>query len=61
MSASKFTNVVLREGDEVCLDSPGGGGFGDPHERAREAVAHDVAERFVTPDAARELYGWSEA
>jgi N-methylhydantoinase B/oxoprolinase/acetone carboxylase alpha subunit len=61
VSASKFTNVVLHEGDEVCLDSPGGGGFGDPHDRVRDAVARDVAERFVTPDAARELYGWSEA
>src|SRR5918999_206399 len=45
VSASKFTNIVLTEGDEVMLDAPGGGGFGDPRERARDAVARDVAGR----------------
>jgi N-methylhydantoinase B len=59
VSASKFTNIVLTEGDEVMLDAPGGGGFGDPHERDREAVARDVAEGIVSPEAARELYGWA--
>jgi N-methylhydantoinase B len=59
VSASKFTNIVLTEGDEVMLDAPGGGGFGDPHERDREAVARDVAEGIVSPEAARELYGWT--
>jgi N-methylhydantoinase B len=41
------------------LDAPGGGGFGDPRERGRDAVARDVAERIVSPEAARQLYGWS--
>jgi N-methylhydantoinase B len=58
VSASKFTNVVLREGDEVLLDSPGGGGFGDPRQRAHAAVARDVAEGFVSREAARLLYDW---
>ena len=43
----------------MLLDAPGGGGFGDPHERDREAVARDVAEGIVSPEAARELYGWT--
>jgi N-methylhydantoinase B/oxoprolinase/acetone carboxylase alpha subunit len=58
VSASKFTNVVLREGDEVLLDSPGGGGFGDPRERDRAVVERDVSEGLVSTEAARELYGW---
>jgi N-methylhydantoinase B len=58
VSASKFTNVVLREGDEVLLDSPGGGGFGDPRGRDPAAVAHDVGEGFVSDEAARRDYGW---
>jgi len=59
VSASKFTNIVLREGDEVMLDAPGGGGFGDPLERDRDAVARDLEEGIVSAGAARELYGWA--
>jgi N-methylhydantoinase B len=58
VSPAKFTNVILRPGDEVMLDSPGGGGFGDPRERDRELVARDVAEGVVSPEAASALYGW---
>lgn len=58
VSPAKFTNIVLHEGDEVMLDSPGGGGFGDPVQRERELVARDVAEGIVSAAAARELYGW---
>jgi N-methylhydantoinase B/oxoprolinase/acetone carboxylase alpha subunit len=58
VSPAKFTNVILHPGDEVMLDSPGGGGFGDPRDRDPERLAHDVAEGVVSPGAARELYGW---
>jgi N-methylhydantoinase B/oxoprolinase/acetone carboxylase alpha subunit len=61
VSASKFTNIVLEAGDEVMLDSPGGGGFGEPAERARDAVSRDVAEGIVSREAAAELYGWKGA
>ncbi len=58
VSPSKFTNIRLEAGDEVLIDSPGGGGYGDPLERDRERVAEDLAQGFVTPGAARDLYGW---
>lgn len=35
----------------------GAGGVGDPLHRDPEAVARDVAEGAVSPQAARELYG----
>jgi N-methylhydantoinase B len=35
----------------------GGGGFGDPSERDREAVRTDVREGRVSADVAREVYG----
>jgi N-methylhydantoinase B len=60
-SASKFTNIRLQAGDEVLLDSPGGGGFGDPEERDPDAIRRDVDEGIVSLEAARELYGWKEA
>jgi N-methylhydantoinase B/oxoprolinase/acetone carboxylase alpha subunit len=42
----------------VLIDSPGGGGFGDPAERDRARVASDTYEGFVSAEAARELYGY---
>ena len=35
----------------------GGGGWGDPLERATEAVARDIASGAVSTDAAKEIYG----
>ena len=56
-SPSKFTNVTLEPGDEVLIDSPGGGGYGDPGERDRDLVERDVHQGFVSAKRARELYG----
>lgn len=57
VSDSKFTRVVLKEGDEVKIHSPGGGGYGPPAERAPEAVENDIRQGWVSPEAARERYG----
>jgi N-methylhydantoinase B/oxoprolinase/acetone carboxylase alpha subunit len=57
VSPSKFTNIVLEPGDEVLIDSPGGGGYGDPAERDPARVANDVRQGFVSPEAARTAYG----
>jgi N-methylhydantoinase B/oxoprolinase/acetone carboxylase alpha subunit len=57
VSPSKFTNIVLSEGDEVLIDSPGGGGYGTPGEREPARVAADVRQGFVSEAAAREIYG----
>lgn len=57
MSPSKFSNVVLRRGDQVRLVAPGGGGLGDPLDREPERVLADVAEGLVTPAAAGDSYG----
>ena len=56
-SPSKFTNVTLEPGDEVLIDSPGGGGYGDPGDRDRDLVERDVHQGFVSAERARELYG----
>ncbi len=57
VSPSKFTNIVLTEGDEVLIASPGGGGYGEARERDRERVAEDVQQGFVSASAARDIYG----
>lgn len=49
----------LAPGDRITLIEAGGGGYGDPRERSEAAVRADVAEGFVSPEAAREVYGVS--
>jgi N-methylhydantoinase B len=44
-------------GEVIRLWSGGGGGYGDPLERAPDAVASDVAAGLVDPERAREVYG----
>jgi N-methylhydantoinase B len=51
--------VDLRKGDVLTLYTAGGGGYGPPAERDRRLVARDVAQGYVTPEAARREYGWS--
>ena len=56
VSASKFTRIKLKEGDEVKIQSPGGGGYGPPADRPPEAIEEDIRQGFVSPEAARQLY-----
>jgi len=58
VSPSKFTNIPLRAGDEVLIDSPGGGGYGNAAERDQARLEEDLFQGFVTPEAAGELYGF---
>jgi N-methylhydantoinase B len=53
-------NVELRRGDVLEARFGGGGGFGDPRERDRNALRRDVAEGKVSPEAAREVYGLAD-
>jgi N-methylhydantoinase B len=46
----------LAPGDTVVMDAAGGGGYGDPRERDREALARDIREGKVSEDSARRDY-----
>lgn len=48
----------LRQGDVVSFRLNGGGGYGDPRERDPKAIAEDVADGYVSAEAARVIYGW---
>ena len=39
-------------GTRFVLETPGGGGYGDPRARAPQAVLDDVLDGYVTPEAA---------
>lgn len=54
--ASKVTGVKLAQGQRVRLETPGGGGWGDPASRAPAAVGRDVRRGFIGSEAARTTY-----
>lgn len=54
---SKITGVELRRGDRVRIESPGGGGYGEPGARDPGALARDLRLGYVTAGHVREAYG----
>lgn len=46
----------LQPGDVLTMDAAGGGGYGNPAEREREALERDVADGKVTPLRAKDNY-----
>jgi N-methylhydantoinase B len=54
----KSAGITLRRGDVVRGATGGGGGYGNPSERAREAIEEDLANGDLTAGAARALYGY---
>ena len=54
---SKVVDIRIAGGQRVRLETPGGGGFGDPLTRDPVRVARDVNLGYVTPAAARKDYG----
>jgi N-methylhydantoinase B len=54
---TKTTDVKVRRDGVVRLESPGGGGFGDPLQRDAALVARDVRLGYVSIDSARRDYG----
>jgi N-methylhydantoinase B len=53
---SKVTDVKIRRGQKVRLETPGGGGFGDPATREVAQVARDVRLGYVSRAAALREY-----
>ena len=54
--SSKVT-LSLKPGQTISVQTPGGGGFGDPHQRDPAAVLRDVREGKVSVGRARDVYG----
>jgi N-methylhydantoinase B len=50
---------ALKRGDVVSFRLNGGAGWGDARERDQRQVAEDVAEGYVSAEAAKRVYGWS--
>ena len=50
---------MLKPGGVVSVVTAGSGGYGDPRERDRNQLAEDVLDGRVSPEQARDGYGWS--
>ena len=48
--------VRIPAGAHLVFDTPGGGGFGPPRERPKDAVTADLDAGVISRDAARNTY-----
>ncbi|MCE4613422.1 MAG: hydantoinase B/oxoprolinase family protein [Desulfurococcales archaeon] len=48
--------ATLNRGDTIVIETPGGGGYGEPCKRRRELVLRDLAEGKITREAALQEY-----
>lgn len=53
--------MLLKEGDILTLETPGGGGFGEPKERPRDLVRRDVKSGYISKERASRVYGLKDA
>lgn len=53
--------VEIGPEDRLVIETPGGGGIGDPLERAPALIARDILQGRVSADAARQVYGFGDA
>ena len=54
---SKVEKVRLTYNDRVRIESPGGGGYGNPKRRDPQLILRDVKRKYVSAEQAREVYG----
>ncbi len=54
---SKAQDIPLKPGDRVRVQTPGGGGYGDPFTRLPEAVAEDVRLSRYSVNDAKTMFG----
>jgi N-methylhydantoinase B len=50
---------VVPKGDRIVIQSPGGGGLGNPRERDRGVVRRDLEHELISPAMARDDYGYA--
>ena len=55
--ASKIVGVSIGQGERLRLETPGGGGWGDPAARPLHAIARDIRLGYVSTEAAARNYG----
>ena len=57
---SKKSGTTLKSGGVLRCQMPGAGGYGNPLERDRALIVHDLEEGYITPESALRDYGLTE-
>ena len=52
--------TMLAPGQVAGVETPGAGGYGDPHERDPALVAKDLREGRISRKTAKDVYGYRE-
>jgi N-methylhydantoinase B len=50
--------VEVNDGDVIRVVTGNGGGCGDAKKRAPQDIARDLKNGYLTPERAREIYGY---
>jgi N-methylhydantoinase B len=54
---SMISGLIVNQDDVIRVRTGSGGGYGDPAERARQAVIDDVRNGYLSAELANEIYG----
>jgi N-methylhydantoinase B len=54
---SKDQDIEIGVGDVVRVQTPGGGGFGDPKKRRPDLIARDIARGYYSEAEAKAKFG----
>lgn len=54
---SKMVGIKINRGQHLRLETPGGGGYGNPFERDPEAIMSDIRDGYVSIESAKHQYG----
>ena len=52
----KSKGYPLQPGDQIIVETGGGGGYGPPSERSRELIERDLRRGYVSTDSAAKDY-----
>jgi len=52
------SGITVNKDDVIRVITGTGGGIGDPRKRSRKAIEADIRDGFITPERAREVYGY---
>ena len=58
-SCIRRRRVAIKRGDVLSFRLSGAGGYGPPEKRDAAAIGRDIADGYVTPEAARRDYGFA--
>lgn len=53
----KRSGIPVGPGSIVSVRTPGSGGYGNPAERDRALIVHDLEEGMISPESAMRDYG----